>query len=96
LSQSFHVDQAELQEKFNSYSNSPLALDYRELLKEGKKFGIIYVPPSSTVLIPIKNGTIRTADGKIKNSFVTDQVFLEEALKVSLQLMRKSGLSVKK
>lgn len=60
LSDSFYVDQADLQSKFNSYSNSPIQLEYREFFRNidglAKKFAAIYVPPSTCVLRPIKKG----------------------------------------
>jgi len=61
LPKDFHVDQATLQEKFNSYSNEQIALEYREVKKavdgEKRKFAIVYIPPSPTVLKPIKYAT---------------------------------------
>jgi predicted HTH transcriptional regulator len=61
LPEDFHIEQASLQEKFNSYSNEPLALDYAEVEKEvenhKKKFAILYVPPAPVVLKPIKYAT---------------------------------------
>lgn len=77
LSPKFHVDQATLQEKFNSYSNDPLALGYKELEKviddEVRRFAIIYVPPSTTVLKPIKEATY-TERGKVKLAFRRDEI----------------------
>ena len=77
LSPDFHVDQATLQEKFNSYSNEPLALGYKELEKviegEKRKFAVIYVPPSTTILKPTKLGTY-TERRKVKIAFKKDEV----------------------
>lgn len=60
LPENFHIDQAQLQEKFNSYSNSPLAISYREVKvpigSEERKFALIYVPPSPVILKPVKDG----------------------------------------
>lgn len=73
----FHVDQATLQEKFNSYSSDPLALGYKELQRvvdnESKKFAVIYIPPSITVLKPIKEATY-TERGRIKLAFRRDEI----------------------
>lgn len=63
LPEDFHIDQATLQEKFNSYSNEPIALEYREVGKvidgEARRFAIVYVPPSPTVLKSIKYATYK-------------------------------------
>ena len=74
LSQSFHVDQAQLQEKFNSYSNCPLSIGYREIQNASKKFGIIYIPPSPTILKPIKKGTYVNNNNQEKTVFLTDEI----------------------
>lgn len=46
----YSVDQAILQEKFNSYSNFPIEIGYIEFVKrldgENKRFAAIYIPPS--------------------------------------------------
>lgn len=79
LPPNFHVDQAELQEKFNSYSNEPLTIDYKEIEKEvnGKtrKFALIYAPPSPTVLKPIKYG-VYTNGEKVRKAFSKDEVLI--------------------
>lgn len=73
----FHVDQATLQEKFNSYSNEPLALGYKEIEKvageQTKRFAVIYVPPSTIILKPIKYATY-TDRGKVRLAFRRDEV----------------------
>lgn len=73
----FHVDQATLQEKFNSHSNEPLALGYKELEKvikgEKRKFAVIYVPPSTAILKPIRLGTY-TKRGKVRIAFRRDEI----------------------
>ena len=77
LSPDFHVDQATLQEKFNSYSNEPLALGYKEIDKvagkQTNKFALIYVPPSTTILKPIKHATY-TDRGRVKIAFRRDEI----------------------
>lgn len=74
----FHVDQAQLQEKFNSYSNDPLAIGYSEVEKEvdgeTRKFAVIYVPPSTTVLKPTKYGAYADSRGKVKKAFSKDEI----------------------
>jgi len=74
----FHVDQAQLQEKFNSYSNDPLTIDYREIEKEvdgeARKFAVIYVPPSTTVLKPTKYGVYTDSGGKVRKAFSKSQI----------------------
>jgi len=79
LPKDFHVDQATLQEKFNSYSNELIALEYREVEKviDGKKrrFAIVYVSPSPTVLKPIKHATY-VEKGKVRLAFRRDEIFI--------------------
>jgi len=81
LPKDFHVDQATLQEKFNSYSNEPIALEYREVERiidgEKEKFAIIYIPPSPTVLKPIKYATYRDKKtGREKKVFSRDEILI--------------------
>lgn len=80
LPSSFHVDQAQLQEKFNSYSNDPITINYREIEKEidgeKKKFALMYVPPSSTVLKPIKYGVYTDKGGKTRKAFSKDEILI--------------------
>lgn len=60
LSKDYTVDQADLQQKFNSYVNTPISLKYREFSLDitgtTQKFAAIYIPPSTSVLKPIKSG----------------------------------------
>jgi len=81
LSEDFHVDQATLQEKFNSYCNEPIELKYREVKKvvDGKKkrFAIVYVPPSPTVLKPIKYATYKDPkSSRDKKAFSRDEILI--------------------
>lgn len=50
----FHIDQADLQAKLNSYSSIPLELGYRKYYREvnssTRKFAAVYVPPSTGVV----------------------------------------------
>jgi hypothetical protein len=79
--ESYHIDQATIQEKFNAYSNEPLVLDYCEIEKEienkNRKFAILYVPPSPIILKPIKYATY--FDPKVnreKKLFSRDEIFI--------------------
>jgi len=73
LPTSFHIDQADLQEKFNSYSNELIELDYKEFEREIegniKKFAAIYMPPSHAILKAIKSGTYKDSKGNTKSAF---------------------------
>ena len=77
LPDGYHVDGADIQRKFNSYSNEPLTLQYLEFDKkvtlEDKEymrtFGIIYIPPSNVVLYPRKDGIYKDRKGRIKFAF---------------------------
>jgi hypothetical protein len=83
----FHVDQAELQEKFNSYASSPLAIGYLELERDieggARKFAIIYVPPPTAVLRPTKDGVY--TDGRGRTHF---------AFKAGITLIRRGTQSI--
>jgi DNA-binding MarR family transcriptional regulator len=80
LPDDFHVDQATLQEKFNSYSNEPIVLEYIEVEKvidgEKRKFAIVYVPPSPTVLKPIKYATYKDKTGRERKVFSRDEILI--------------------
>lgn len=53
----YAVDQATLQEKFNSFVDSPIELSYCEITEgDGKRFAFIFVPPSNQILVPNKDG----------------------------------------
>jgi len=58
----FAIEPANLQTKFNAYTSEQLALEYREFTREFeeelRRFAVIYVPPSTTVLNRSKMGTI--------------------------------------
>jgi len=70
LPDSFHIDSANLQTKFESYSNCPIELDYHEFYRtvngENKRFAALYIPPSTCVLKPIKKGKYAYQTGKHK------------------------------
>lgn len=74
----FHVDQATLQEKFNAYTSTPLSIGYveveREIDGQKRKFAVIYVPPSTEVLKPIKYGVYDDPAGKVKKAFSKDEI----------------------
>ncbi|VVB64402.1 Putative DNA-binding domain protein [uncultured archaeon] len=58
----YNVDQAKLQEKFNSYSNIPIELSYIEFTKYSKRLAAIYIPPAYDILKPIKEGIYKKGD----------------------------------
>jgi len=80
LSESFHIDQADLQTKFNAYANIPIEIGYREFIKRidetDKRFAAIFIPASTCVLTPIKNGDFIDENGKLKQAFVTGSVLI--------------------
>lgn len=79
LPNNFHLDQAALQEKFNSYSTSPLELRYREfhlrIRDVNRRFGAIYVPPSINTITPRIDG-IYSDRGKVRLSFKSGSVLI--------------------
>jgi len=81
LPKDFYVDQASLQEKFNAYSNEPLELQYKEVEKviedEKRRFSILYIPPSPTILKPIKSATYRDPKtGREKKAFSKAEILI--------------------
>jgi len=66
LPDDYEVDQATLQEKFNSYSNIPIKIDYREFTRiidgKEKRFAAIYIPPSCDILKPVKDGIYKKGE----------------------------------
>lgn len=76
LTPEYQVDPASLQEKFNSYSNSPLELRYREFHRKvqdsQRRFAAIFIPPSTIVLRPVVNG-IYLEKGKARIAFKVGQ-----------------------
>ena len=81
LPETFHIDQAQLQEKFNSFSNCPISIGYREIIAKNCKYSVRNVPPSPIVLKPIKYGKSTSSEGKVKTVFATDEILLREELK---------------
>jgi len=73
LSEDFHIDQADLQSKFNSYSENPINIDYHEFFThiEGSEYKLaaIYIQPSTSILKPIKDGAYTDNKGKNKLAF---------------------------
>lgn len=95
LTKNFHVDQASLQEKFNSFSNEPITLHYREFERdiEGteKKFATIYVPPSTLILKPSKDGVYTDKKGRIRRVFSKGDIFIRrgtQSIKASFDEMK--------
>lgn len=76
----YHIDQAELQGKFNALASIPLAIGYRELLREAdgvaRRFAVIYVPPAPDVIVPVADGRYRNAKGKEKSAFLRGEVLI--------------------
>jgi len=77
LPEDFTIDQASLQEKINSYLNTPLEIEYLEFeyqveIKKGnrekKVFAAIYFPPGHDLIVPIKDGDYRVGE-KVKKAF---------------------------
>ena len=85
----FNVDQASLQEKINSFLNTPLSVSYLEFAHKvsiGKdtpikrNFAIIYFPPSPAILMPVKDGDYiietKTEGKKSKKAFKTGDIII--------------------
>jgi hypothetical protein len=80
LPENFHIDQADLQSKFNAYSPEPLHIQYQEFFRnlEGAdyKLAAIYVPPSTSVLKPLKDGFYVDEKGKRRQAFSAGAVLI--------------------
>jgi len=84
LPKDYHIDQANIQEKFNSYSNEPIELLYREFnrkitekaITEDRKFAVLYIPPSRVILYPIKDGEYQDKQKKQKFAFKSKDILI--------------------
>lgn len=80
LPETFHIDQAELQGRFNGFTSHPLAIGYREFDREvsgiPRRFAILYVPPSTGVLVPTSDGKFTDAKGKQHFAFRKGDVLI--------------------
>jgi len=78
LPKGFSLEQASLQEKINSYLDTPLEIGYTDFTRtfygEERNFALIYIPPSPKILIPSKDGTYREGD-KYKKAFLKDTIY---------------------
>lgn len=75
----FHIDQATLQQKTNSYLNCSITLDYDEFFKvldgENRKFAIVYVHPGTETVKATNDGTFINNDGKTARAFTNDTIY---------------------
>ncbi len=73
LPSDFHLDQADLQQKFNAYSSDPIEIGYREFEYpvdgESRRFALIYAPPSTSPLYPKSDGIVRGPKGRERTVF---------------------------
>lgn len=78
LPEDFHLEQASLQEKTNSYLETPIGIGYSEFSREidgkQKRFGLIYIPPSPKILIPKEDGKYKIGD-KEKIAFIKGETY---------------------
>ncbi|MFQ5834145.1 MAG: RNA-binding domain-containing protein [Candidatus Thorarchaeota archaeon] len=84
LDERFNVDQASLQEKFNSYCSEHIKVPFRTYEKmvededgtlEKRLFAALFVPPSSEFLVPVKDGYyIEDSSGKRKTVFEKEKI----------------------
>jgi hypothetical protein len=80
VSEDFHIDQAELQGKFNALSSQQLAIGYRELDREvegvTKRFAVVYIPPAPDILVPTVDGHYHNEKGKQRTAFSRGEVLI--------------------
>lgn len=78
LPDTFHIDSANLQTKFNSYCVHPVSLDYKEFRRlfdnQERRFAAIYVPPGTEVVKAAKSGTYVDSLGKRHSPFSVGDV----------------------
>lgn len=78
LPDDFTIEQASLQEKINSYFDTPLEIGYTEFVREfygeARNFALIYIPPSPKILIPTEDGVYQEGD-KEKKAFLKDTIY---------------------
>jgi hypothetical protein len=82
ITDNFNLDQATIQEKFNGYSSEPIEIGYDVFSKivaldgieQEKEFVVLYIPPSKSILKPVKDGIYSLPDGKRKTAFLKDAV----------------------
>lgn len=76
----FHIDQADLQQKFNAYVSEPIVVGYREFdfkIEESvRRFALIHVPPAIQVLVPTRGGIITAANGRARSVFSPGDVLV--------------------
>lgn len=79
LPENYEVDQATIQQKVNAYTNSPIEIDYTQFERpvngEQRKFAVIFIPASTSMLKPIKDG-IYKINGVEKKAFLKDKVYV--------------------
>jgi len=79
LPEDYNADQSVIQEKINSYLDSPLEIHFKLFNKniDGKikKFGIFFIPPSSKRIVPNKDGIINYTEDKKKIVFKKGDLF---------------------
>lgn len=78
LPDDFTIEPASLQEKINSYLDTPLEIGYTEFVREfygaARNFALIYIPPSPKILVPSKDGVYQEGD-KEKKAFLKDTIY---------------------
>ncbi len=80
----FVLDQAALQEKFNSFSSEPIEIGFRFFektieergIQHERKFLALFIPPSKSKLIPIKDGWYIDISGKKRIVFKKNDVLI--------------------
>ncbi len=74
LPDEFHVDQADLQTKYNSYCVHPITILYREFQRNlgngERKFAIIYFPASTELIKAARSGTYVDKQGRNRTPFL--------------------------
>jgi hypothetical protein len=80
LPEDFMLDQAVLQQKFNSYASTPINIQYREFYRPYdeivRRFAAIYVPGHVLPLKPIREGSYLDLKGRKHIAFRKDEILI--------------------
>lgn len=87
LPSTFHIDQAEVQGKFNGLSSIPLEIGYREIDRVVgdtiRRFAVIYIPPAPDVIVPVAEVRYKTERGKEKLAFAKGETLIRRGTSTS-------------
>ncbi|QLH08569.1 AlbA family DNA-binding domain-containing protein [Candidatus Nitrosotenuis sp. DW1] len=79
LPEDYEADQATIQQKINAYTDNPIEIDYTQFERmvngEQRKFAIMFIPASTSLLKPTRDG-IYKINGVEKKAFLKDTPYV--------------------